>query len=340
MQPLVRTLIDWIEIPSVTGSEGDYGDALARHLEEVGFDVERQPVARGRFNVLARTGRPEVVLCTHLDTVPPWFGPSEDAEYVHGRGACDAKGPAVTMIAAACQLLQGGEERVGLLFTVGEEVDGAGARLAGRELAEPWAPEYIIVGEPTGNRFARAHKGVFKGTLRARGVAGHSAQVLGPSAVHELCGCIADLLDEDWGEHPILGSGSLNFGRIEGGVAPNVVAARAEATLLLRAVEPPEVVEDRIRSALSPQVELVTTGLDNYGPVEFHVPEGREEIVVAFGTDAPYLGSWGTPLLYGPGRIEDAHTERERVSKASLELAVEDYRRTVAELLALRSRRA
>ena len=48
-----------------------------------------------------------------------------------------------------------------------------------------------------------------------------------------------------------------------------------------------------------------------------------------------HLGRWGTPLLYGPGRILDAHTDHECVSKASMEQAVQDYQRTARELLAM-----
>ena len=118
----MRTLQDWIDVQSVTGQEADYADALARHLSGLGFAVERQELEPGRFNLLARTGVPEVVFCTHLDTVPPWFGPSEDREFVHGRGSCDAKGPALAMIEAATRLLAEGEQRIGFLFTVGEEI--------------------------------------------------------------------------------------------------------------------------------------------------------------------------------------------------------------------------
>ena len=80
----MRTLQNWIDVQSVTGHEADYADALALHLTGLGFDVERQELEPGRFNLLARTGVPEVVFCTHLDTVPPWFGPREDREFVHG----------------------------------------------------------------------------------------------------------------------------------------------------------------------------------------------------------------------------------------------------------------
>jgi acetylornithine deacetylase/succinyl-diaminopimelate desuccinylase-like protein len=326
-------LQEWVAIPSVTGSEGDYADALARRLRTLGLEVELQSVAPGRSNVLARRGSPRVVFCTHLDTVPPFFGPREDAEFVHGRGSCDAKGPALAMLAATRALLDGGEDRLGFLFTVGEETDSAGARRANERLAEPWRPRYVVVGEPTENRFVRAHKGAFKGKLVARGVAGHSSQAIGPSAVHELVRCAARLIEQDWGTHPHLGAGTLNVGLISGGVAPNVVADRAEASLLLRAVESPEVCERKLRAHLSEHVEFQAHGA-NYGPQEFFVPPGAEPIEVAFGTDAPHMPRWGQPLLYGPGRILDAHTDHERVSKRSFERAIADYQRVAQDLLA------
>ena len=84
---LERMLADWIEIPSVTGDEGDYATDLERRLQQLGFACERQEVAPGRFNVLARAGEPQVVFCTHLDTVPPWFGPTREGRVIRGRGA-------------------------------------------------------------------------------------------------------------------------------------------------------------------------------------------------------------------------------------------------------------
>ncbi len=333
MNELSRTLVDWIEIPSVSGEEGDYGDALSRALAERGFAVERQEVAPGRFNVLARAGLPEVVFCTHLDTVPPFYGSRVDRDFVHGRGACDAKGQAVCMLAAAERLLASGEERIGLLFTVGEETDSAGARHADRSLAEPWAPRWILVGEPTDGRFVAGHKGIYKARLVAEGVAGHSSQDVGPSAIHELVRATGRLLEERWGDHPLLGTGTLNVGLIEGGTAANVVADRAEADLMLRIVEEAPAVEARVTSCLGAQVHLHST-FKSYGPVEFHVPAGEEGIAVAFGTDAPHLPHWGRPLLFGAGSILDAHTDHEKVAHADLETCAARHERTVRELLA------
>jgi acetylornithine deacetylase len=334
MVELLDTLADWIAIDSVTGREGDYGDAVARRLTVLGFDVERQEVAPGRFNVLARAGEPELVFCSHLDTVPPWFGPERRGATLHGRGACDAKGPTLAMIEAARRLVAGGERRVGFLFTVGEETDSAGAQHANARTSERWRPRWTLIGEPTGNRFVRGGKGVFKGRLVARGVASHSSRPLGPSAVHELVRTLHGLLGERWGLHPLFGEGSLNVGLLQGGVAANVVAPEASATLMVRAVEEPAAVEARVRAHLSKDVEFVTE--KGYGPVEFHVPAAHaaEAPVVAFGTDAPWLTRFGTRLLYGPGSIDDAHTAHEQLAAASFERAVLDYERTARELLA------
>ncbi len=277
---IASTLADWIDVESITGNEGNYGDTLARAIEARGFAVETQEVAPGRWNVLARADAPEIVFCTHLDTVPPFIAPRVDRGTVHGRGACDAKGQALSMLLAAERLVAEGERRVGFLFTVGEEVDSAGAAFADHVLdADPalrdaWSPRYTIVGEPTGNRFISGHKGIFLGDLVAKGVAGHSSNPLGPSAIHELVGCCAKLTTLDWGTDDDLGMGTINVGTIEGGHAPNVVAPTARAEILVRAVDDPDAVRARICSALGPNVELIE-GREQYGPVRFHVPEGE-----------------------------------------------------------------
>lgn len=333
MNELAKRTLEWVEIPSVTGDEAQYGDALARHCRRLGLDVELQELSPGRRNVLARGARPQVVVCTHIDTVPGQLPISCDGAWIHGRGACDAKGPAVALLAAVADLLAEGEDRVGCLFTVSEETDSAGAALANAKLAEPWRPRWIIVGEPTGNRFVAAGKGIWKAKLVAKGVAGHSSQNVGPSAVHELVGCCARLLREDYGAHPVLGPSTLNIGTIKGGVAANVVAEHAECDIMIRAATGPDEIRARVERNLGEHVR-VQTSYKAYGPIEFEVPAGEEGIGVAFGTDVPHLSRWGRPLLMGPGSILDAHTVHEKVAVADLEDARVRYKRAIVELLA------
>src|SRR5262245_27704711 len=331
---LFSTLAEWVAVDSVSGREGDYGDLVARRLSALGFGIELQRVEPGRSNVLAAAGEPALVFCTHLDTVPPWFGPRREGKTLHGRGACDAKGPALAMIEAARRLVESGERRIGLVFTVGEETDSGGAKHANAHTSERWNPRWTIIGEPTDNRFVRGGKGVFKGTLTAHGVAAHSSRPLGPSAVHELVETVHRLISQPWGEHHLFGQGTLNIGVIQGGLAANVVAPSATALVMVRAVEEPAAIEARVRASLGPHVEFhVDKG---YGPVEFHVPAAHaaDAPVVAFGTDAPWLTRFGTRLLYGPGSIGVAHTDHEHIELDSFERAVVEYERTARELLA------
>ena len=66
-------------------------------------------------------------------------------------------------------------------------------------------------------------------------MAGHSSEPIGPSAIHELVEAIGRMLSDGWGKHELYGNGSINFGNIDGGLAANVVAPHASATLLVRA---------------------------------------------------------------------------------------------------------
>ena len=118
-----------MDIESTTYNEGAVGAFLAEFLAGRGFAVEKMPVEQNaesrstseRFNVYAcEPGHtPDVVLSTHMDTVPPFIPSSEDEEFIYGRGSCDAKGIIAAQIAAAEKLRQQGL-RVGLLFLVGE----------------------------------------------------------------------------------------------------------------------------------------------------------------------------------------------------------------------------
>src|ERR1039457_1987011 len=136
---LTRALVD---IESVTANEERAGQFLYDYLAPLAARfsgrVERMDVEPRRFNVFAQWGeRLLVTLSTHMDTVPPFFAAREDAEYIWGRGSCDAKGIAASMIKAVEALLEAGERDFGLLFVVGEERNSAGAiaappRRAGR----------------------------------------------------------------------------------------------------------------------------------------------------------------------------------------------------------------
>ena len=321
-----------MDIPSVSGEEGEVGRFLASHLEGLGYKVELQEVEPGRANILATTGaRARVVLSTHMDTVPPFIPSREDATHIHGRGACDAKGIIAAQLTAAARLRAEGVEEIGLLFTVDEEMGSLGARAAASH-ALARECEYLINGEPTENRLAVGSKGSLRLRLLTEGRAAHSAYPeRGESAIEKMLDVLADIRAHAWPRDEFFGETTCNIGTVRGGTRPNVIPAAAAAELQIRLVTPSSEVKKILEGVVAgrARVEYMSAA----EPVRMHAVEGFEREVVRFTTDIPYLSGWGQPLLLGPGSILDAHTDGERVSKQELEESVELYMRLVKSLL-------
>jgi acetylornithine deacetylase len=326
---LTRKLID---IPSVTGDEKSVGEFLASHLEDLGYQVERQEVAADRFNVIATTNAsPRVVLSTHMDTVPPHIVSSENEEKIFGRGACDAKGIIAAQIMAAERLRGEGIQEIGLLFTVDEEQGSAGAQVANLDKPAP-ASEYLINGEPTDNKLASATKGSLRLNLRTKGRAAHSAYPeQGESAIEKMLAVLQSIRACEWPEDDVLGETTCNIGVIRGGTRANVVPEEASADLQLRLVSRADAARKILEDAIAGRAEVEY--LSEHEPVHLQTIEDFEQCIVRFTTDIPYLSKWGTPLLLGPGSILNAHTDHEFVEKRELETAVDLYVRIVRELL-------
>lgn len=318
---LTRRLID---IPSLTGEEGDAGSFLANYLEDLRYRVETQEVEPGRLNVLATTGEaPRIVFSTHIDTVPPFIPSREDDEYIYGRGSCDAKGIIAAQIFAAERLRASGINELGLLFTIDEELGSLGAQAANKH---PLAGEcrFLINGEPTDNRLAVGTKGSVRLIVTTSGRSAHSAYPeAGESAIEKLLDILQNIRATEWPEDSFFGTTTCNIGVVEGGTRPNVIPDHARAILQIRLGIDIEQVKRIVESAAGERGEIEYASAHN--PVRLFSVPGFEETVVRFTTDVPYLSNWGKPLLLGPGSILDAHTDHERVSKQELEHAVDLY---------------
>ena len=326
---LTRELID---IPSVTGDEFQVGTSLAELLGRYGYQVEVQELSRDRANVIATTGATaRVVLSTHMDTVPPHVASSEDDEFIHGRGACDAKGIIAAQIAAAEQLRTEGVTEIGLLFTVDEEVTSAGAKIA-NEHPLALSCEYLINGEPTDNRLAVGTKGSLQVTIKTAGRAAHSAYPeQGDSAIEKLLDVLGAVRQISWPADETFGETTCNIGVLSGGSRANVVPDEAQTVLQIRLATHASAARDLLESAVDGRALVEYKSV--HDPVRLMALDGFEQTIVRFTTDIPYLTNWGAPLLIGPGSILDAHTEHERVAKSELTKAVEIYANLAKELL-------
>ncbi len=329
---LTRALVD---IESITENEGEVGAYLHGHLAKLaastGGSVERMEVEPGRFNVLVCWGNPVVTLSTHMDTVPPFFASREDAGFVWGRGACDAKGIIASMTGAAEKLLGEGVRKFALLFVVGEERNSAGAAVAARA---PRGSKYLVNGEPTENKVALASKGILRFEIEARGRMAHSAYPeLGESAIGALLEALDRVRRLSLPHDALLGPCTINIGTISGGRAPNVIADAAKAEILVRLVGDPAPLREAFAGVAGKRVQV--NEILCIPPMRFQNVDGMPTTVVSYTTDVPVFGtSWGTPLLLGPGSIHVAHTLEERISKRDLMEAVDMYASVVKKLLA------
>ncbi|KAE8452100.1 hypothetical protein EG329_001567 [Mollisiaceae sp. DMI_Dod_QoI] len=328
-----------IEHESITGNEDNVAKYLTSYLESRNFTVETQDVGpfedstTPRQNLLAYVGKQRktrTLVSSHIDTVPPFWKYKRIGDEIWGRGSVDAKGSVATQIIAVEELLAAGkivEGDVALLFVVGEERGGDGMKKA-NDLGLTW--ETCIFGEPTELKLASGHKGIMSVDIKAKGKAGHSGYPeLGKNANSMLIPALNALLSMELPWNEKYGNTTLNIGRMEGGVAPNVIAEEAYANIAIRIADgEPEVIEKIILDtldAVGQELDVKFNG--GYGPVyiDSDVP-GFEKIVVNYGTDIPNLKGDHKRYLYGPGTILMAHSDHEHLKIQDLKAAVKGYK--------------
>ncbi|KAJ4309108.1 hypothetical protein N0V94_009076 [Neodidymelliopsis sp. IMI 364377] len=342
-----------VKIESISDNELEVGTWLASYLEDNGFSVEKQEVAKDRYNLLAYGSKRDttILLSSHIDTVPPYwpYYYNETTDIIGGRGSVDAKASVAAQILAVMGLDKDGEAKIlrddiSLLFVVGEETGGEGMKAFSSWKQRPQY-DIVIFGEPTEGKLVCGHKGMLGFTLNATGKAAHSGYPwLGVSANDVLVEALGALLELrqhlPWSEK--YGNTTMNFGRIEGGVAANVVAETASAKIATRlAAGTPKVVAGLILNALKDvKARAQKQGGDlhfqwsgnGYGPVDINCDiDGFEKLTVNYGTDVPNLEGDHRRFLYGPGNIFVAHSDHEALKRKELEQAVLDYRRLIIQ---------
>jgi acetylornithine deacetylase len=356
-----KLLRELIALPSVNpaflparnprAGEQRVADFLAATAARAGLDVEFQRVSPGRSNLLARLSpcgkvRQRILLAPHMDTVNAadnQFTPSKKNGRLFGRGACDTKGSAATMMTALCELAEAGhrpaETEIVFVGLVDEEHKQAGSRALA---ASGLKADLAIVGEPTRLEVVTAHKGTLWLELETRGKSAHGSwPELGRNAVHAMAR-IVDLLQTAYAaqlrrrRHWLLGCGTVSVGAICGGSQANIVPDRCSILIDRRTL--PGETEAGVRRELvgvlrrkhlkvacvkrefppchpletDPKLPLVAHFLRSVGQ--------RRPVGVRYFCDASVLAHGGIPsVVFGPGDIAQAHTADEWISVAALE---------------------
>ena len=329
-------------------------DLLAGWLGDLGFRCDLQQVSPGKFNLLASRGIGPggLVLAGHSDTVPYdeqlWSSDPLKLTEVDGRwvglGSCDMKGFFALIIEAVIPLLEHDfKQPLLILATCDEESSMSGARAlaaAGQPLGRA-----AVIGEPTGLRPIRMHKGILMDRIDILGRSGHSSDPsLGHSAMeamHEVMGELMGLRRQ-WQEtfrNPqfTVPTPTMNFGCIHGGDNPNRICGQCALEFDLRPLPGMDVEQLRaaIRGKLKPVAERHEVRID-YAPLFPEVPPfeqaadaelvqvaerltGHRAEAVAFATEAPYLQAITQEVLVlGPGDISCAHQPEEHLALARI----------------------
>lgn len=319
---------------------------LAEWLETLGFTVEIRPITPSKANLIATLGNPDnpggLVLSGHTDTVPcnpeRWqsdpFKATERDHRLYGLGSADMKSFFALALEAATRLnpkkLQ---QPLVILATADEESSMQGARTLLTQNAR--LGRYAVIGEPTGLKPIRMHKGIMMEAVTVHGKAGHSSDpTLGANAMEGMREILTQLLAygnhlKQQHRHPAfkVDYPTLNLGSIHGGDNPNRICGHCEVQFDLRPL--PGMSLDTVHDDL---LQRLQTALEDYPGLSLEVRKlfdgipafetaadaiivqvaealtGHSAEAVAFGTEAPFLSQLGLEtLIMGPGHIEQAH---------------------------------
>ncbi len=359
---LTRALIamDTINPP---GNEHDCCSYLAEILEGGGFDVTVSEFADGRSNLIARIGRQDedalpICFTGHVDTVPlgnePWtvdpFGGEIRDGKIYGRGSTDMKAGIAAMAVAAMNKESAAlttSPGVVLIFTGGEETGCDGAKALCNDPELLGYSGAVVVGEPTSNMPLVGHKGALWLHAISRGVTAHgSTPELGVNAVYAACRAVGKVADFGFNvpPHDVIGSPSINVGRIQGGINVNSVPDHAEFDIDIRTIPTQDHKEIRahLESYLEGDVELQTSvdvdGVisddahpwiqDVFDRITPHLGARPDVKTAKYFTDASVLTpAYGNPptIILGPGDAAMAHKTDEYSEIDKLYKSVEIY---------------
>ena len=330
---------------------------LASAARRHGLEVESQPVVPGRSNLLVRLTprgqvRHRVLLAPHLDTVgEPAYAlqlkPVVRDGRVYGRGACDTKGSVSAYFQSLLNVTAAGPRPAHTEILFVGLIDEENMQLGSRHFASHGPKsDFAIVGEPTGLEIVTAHKGDVWLRLRTIGRPAHGATPhRGRNAVTAMSRIVLALETEYASElaarpaHPRLGRPTINVGRIDGGRQPNIVPAECIIDIDRRTLpgETEAGVRREIRALLQRQglkASFDTLRTSPCEPLETNpdlplvqaltrAAGRRTTRGVHYFTDAAPLAAGGIPsVVFGPGDIAQAHTEREWLAISQLENSI------------------
>ena len=349
------------------GNEEDIARFTGNIFSEHEFRVEYLPYGKNRLQLVAEKGITElsrpIVLTGHFDTVPtgsnPWKKDPFSGEIcdgkIWGRGASDMKGALASMIIAAIEAAAGKTLKNGIriIFTADEEPGCRGAEEYVRSIRNHQKAGAIIVGEPTANLPATAHKGAIYLKAECTGKTAHSSMPeKGVNAIYKAARAIIRLseLKLNSGSDLMPGQPTLNVGRITGGMNINSVPDHAEFTIDIRTASGtdhrsiPDLITNTLGDDAVPEMlvdinPLYTPAEDPFVRLVYDIC-GIDEKSQGFPLALPYLTDGAVlqrfynnapAVILGPGEPDMAHQTDEYCFIDKLEKSVIIYKEIISK---------
>lgn len=371
----VKAMIARLVAHDTVSSKSNLGliEDVRAYLEEHDIESHLVPNEDGNKANLYATIGPNVeggiILSGHTDVVPvddqDWstdpFMVVEKDNRLYGRGTCDMKGFCAIALALVPEMLAANLKRpIHIALSYDEELGCLGAPFMIKEMAAKLPRiDAVIVGEPTDMQVAEMHKGVYASTIHVRGLEAHSSQThLGVSATRyaaKIINFINDLHDELLANpYPGLplspNHSTLNVGKVNGGIADNIVARDCIFTYDYRVLPQEDYAQivgriDALIGELEAEMKakhedcsitqnvVWTPGFaspqeDEAKSLAMRLAGKNQTIGVPYGTEAGQFQNDGgfSTIVCGPGSIDQAHKPDEFIELSQVELGTQFVR--------------
>ena len=354
----VRLLLGSLKIYSPTTQESELAKYLADQMSRMGYAKVRIDKAGNALGEIGK-GKPRVLLCGHMDTVPGNLSVARRQGRIYGRGAADAKSPLCALLAAGSQAADYGA-RVTFAGVTQEEGEGAGIEQLIRSGADY---DYAVFGEPSGaNRITVGYRGRVSLYVTVKTAGGHAGSPWAQrSAFDEFVQLLTrlkayELSKEVKGDH--FRSLSVSPTLVKAGSYHNVIPNLCEATLDLRL--PPTISSSKAVAELRYVAKQTDEGADvdlrPGEPTEAYEVETGSTLVRAFqraillrlrvrpslvrktgtGDMNTFAQKKGTACVtYGPGLSRTSHTDGEMVEVNDYLGSIEVLKEAIRQIQAL-----
>jgi acetylornithine deacetylase len=322
---------------------------------------------RGRTLVL--NGHMDVVPATEEHWSADPFAPRWDGDRLVGRGAADMKSQLAACVLAARHVADTADDldgRIVVESVAGEEDGGVGAATAAMANPYPFERDAAIVAEPTDSRVVTATEGCLMGRISIEGRSAHAARRWEGESVLPRFERVRDALEALETEraervsHPLYERFDVPWpivvGRVEAGtwasnvpgtltadmrvgVAPGESVAAVEAVCRERLADHASVDFERLGVQFEPAEitpdEPIVAGLRE--AMRANGLTATEPTGETYGADARHYITAGIPaVVFGPGRIEEAHFPDESIRWSDVLTAGEVLADTARDLLSRR----